>query len=461
MTTQLRDLLDDAAVSEVRPGLAAQAVARARHRQRGRFAVLSIGVAAATAAAAFVVWSPTGLPNGQSDAVQPSPGQAAVVPRLVPPLGNHLPSVSDQTVDRVSVAWTALYGVQAQKGTVSLLALDARDGQPVVVTGQVYSRSPVAVAPDGHAVAFIRSDCVGRLHSLAVFDLAARVDRSFGACDVETGPDGRLDSSTIAWSADSRFVAVVAQVPGGHGVAVYRADGAGLRQTMRVDASAVAWAPGGWAVRTGDGRWQLRDDQGQVTGVLPELSPGQPAGAVAFTADGLSLARAQWAAGMWRYRIDTWPIEPGQRTTGAIDQVCCEGDRWLVASGQSFLAAAGPYRNAAFAPGVAGVAQDTPLARVVATISSAQNRGLPTSVLAFTGDQTTGEQDVHALGVAGDLMVDPTFVATVPDDGHPWWEWQRLFLGGLAVLVAGLAARRLALRARRRGRAFALGGREC
>ena len=443
MTTPVRELLDEAAISDFPASLGSDVVAGARRRRRHRMVAATAGVAAALVFIGVVM--PPGFGRRDADVVQPRPGQTAVVPRLIPPLGDHLPTLDDRTVTTASVAWTT---PEPEGANDRLLVLDAVDGQAVEVTGQVYPESPVVLAPDGHAVAFVRGDCDGTRQSLGVFDLATKTEWSFGACDVQTAPDGRLDGSAIAWSADSRFVAVVAQVTGGSGVAVYDSSGAGQRRAMRVDARAVAWAPDGWAVRTADGQWQLRDIRGRRVGSLPELSPGVPAEAVAFSSDGRELARASWASGTWGYRIDTWPIDPRQRTTGGFDQALRGQDRWLVASGSRFMAVAGPFANASGAPGVGlDVEDDVPLTRVAQTVSRTEDRGLPVSLLGFTGSPP--EQTVYALGVAGDLMVDPTFVATVPDDGHAWWESRLVWLALAGMVLAG-GVTALVGRARRR-----------
>ena len=137
MTTPVRELLDEAAISDVPASLGSDVVAGARRRRRHRVIAATAGVAATAVVLAVV--TPSVLQRRQVDVVQPSPGQSAVVPRLIPPLGDHLPSVYDREVDRVSVAWTTADPRPTSPDSVRLLALGL--GTAALVAGSAFAVS--------------------------------------------------------------------------------------------------------------------------------------------------------------------------------------------------------------------------------------------------------------------------------------------------------------------------------
>jgi hypothetical protein len=446
--TRLRDLLEEAAVDLAVPDDLALRVRQGAGARRRRRVLAAAAVAAAVVVGAS--WLAPGLLRTPHADVAQLPLERTVVPRVVPPLGADLPTLADRQVDHVTVAWTAVDPAPTATASVRLLGLDARDGQPVVLTQQVSTGSPVAVSPDGRAIAFVSQECSGSHQSLGVLLLAEPFTSwTLGQCDLPmTQRNPRmLAAPAFAWSADGTRLAAVVDRPQGRRIAVYQVGvdrvGGGRGGSVSGPAAGVAWAPGGVAVRRPDGSWDLVSlADGTVTS-LPALVDGAPAQAVAWAPDGRTWAKARWGSATWGYRIAPWPADD-QITTGGFRQALTTGDRWLVPSGPArFLALAGPFSAGGSDGEGLGVAEGTTLSRVLQAGSYTDHRGLPVSLMAFTGDQF-----VYAVGVAGDLMVDPTYVATVPDDGQFSWvslgAWSALAVLALASLVGVVvrAARR-------------------
>ena len=440
---QLHRYLDEQAGSlTIRRDLADDVRHRATSRRRQRWTIAAALVAAVMALTAAL--GPTLLRTTRADVISPRPDGRAVIPRTIPPLGRNLPTLFERNVHQVTVAWTRP-SAQPRGGGLQLLGLDASDGRAVVLaSGQVARGSPVSVSPDGTAVAYIARSCPGRAQSLAWVLLSQPHPNYIGAnCDLPmttASSSGPLALPAFAWSADSRSLAAVVRESGHLRVAVRAFDGAGYSWTdLPGDATGVAAAPSGWAVKRPDGSWDLvRSDGSHVTHLHTGFD-GQPSQVLAWSTDGGTWAQARWGSGaIWGYRLATYPAEHGV-TTGGFRQALTSVDRWLVPSGDGrFLAVAGPFgnvigRNAANL----GVPADTTLERVVQSVTIGVGHGPPVSQVAFTGD--TPGQDVQSIGVAGELLVDPVWVATVPDDGHRSWVqvagWAAL--GLLAVAAVG------------------------
>jgi len=150
MSTQLRELFDDAAESQPPDGLAARAMAGARRRRKQRYTVAGSALAAAAVVLGFVmVNSPQRLDGA------PRPNEVAGLPDALP-ASDGLPKLTADTMDAASAAYIVngeVVVIDAATGDGALVGF-ASMGRTFVgpLTG-VTERASLALSPDGKVLA--------------------------------------------------------------------------------------------------------------------------------------------------------------------------------------------------------------------------------------------------------------------------------------------------------------------
>jgi hypothetical protein len=211
MTTDLRELLSDAAQSDVRPDLAQRAISSARTRRRQRVVVGG----AVLAAAAVVLGVVIGGGNLRTNA-EPRPTDVASLPEQLPSAVG-LPPLADGTMDAASAAYVVddeLVVIDAASGDGAVVDFDGGIdilGQPLPF---VDSSSELALSPDGRTLAIGPGGPRGASgeEALLVLDVGSGVMAPQSRLSMAVGGARRPQ---MAWSPDGLRFACICTFLGG------------------------------------------------------------------------------------------------------------------------------------------------------------------------------------------------------------------------------------------------------
>jgi hypothetical protein len=279
MTTNLRELLSDAAQSDVRPDLAERAISGARTRRRQRVVVGG----AVLAAAAVVLGVVIGGGNLRTD-TEPRPTDVASLPEQLPS-ADGLPPLADGTMDAASAAYVVdgeVVVIDAASGDGAVVDFESMPLNFVGPMTGVTDRSVAALSPDGSAL--VVSTGKGEREVLLLVDVATGevvpTNRFFLRQDKRGG-----QWSSVAWSPDSeRFACIcsLSEFPASLPVSVLtvdvtRVDGDLMflgPSTPRLFASQISWGTDGLAAQFDENGvgWRLVpiDGQPEDPGRLPD-----------------------------------------------------------------------------------------------------------------------------------------------------------------------------------------------
>jgi hypothetical protein len=279
MTTHLRELLSDAAQSDVRPDLAERAISGARTRRRQRVVVGG----AVLAAAAVVLGVVIGGGNLRTD-TEPRPTDVASLPEQLP-AADGLPPLVDGTMDAASAAYVVdgeVVVIDAASGDGAVVDFESMPLNFVGPMTGVTDRSVASLSPDGSAL--VVSTGRGEREVLLLVDVAtgevAPTNRFFLRQDKQGG-----QWSSVAWSPDSeRFACICSWSESSASlpvslltVDVTRLDGDLMflgPSAPRLFASQISWGTEGLAAQfdelTADWRLVPIDGQPSDPGRLPD-----------------------------------------------------------------------------------------------------------------------------------------------------------------------------------------------
>lgn len=207
MSTQLRELFDDAAESQPPSGLAARAVAGARRRRRQRYTVAGSVLAAAAVVLGFVMVSSSERLDGV-----PRPQDVASLPDELP-APDGLPTLVAGTMDAASAAYVVddqLVFVDAATGEGAVWSsLDDLAGlQTITVDSDALSPYQVRLSPDGVTALValgLQAPDPPLGFAIVVLDLPTAQGslEDLRLSDAITGP-GWLEHNLMAWAPDSK-----------------------------------------------------------------------------------------------------------------------------------------------------------------------------------------------------------------------------------------------------------------
>jgi len=206
MSTQLRELFDDAAESQPPHDLAERAIGGARARRRQRFAVGGSVLAAAAVVLGVVVASD----DLRTDS-EPRPTDVASLPAQLPS-ADGLPSLADGTMDTASAAYVVdgeVVVIDAATGDGAVVDFESMPLNFVGSMTGVTDRSVLALSPDGRALVVSTGNV--RREVLLIVDVGTgRIvpENRFFLSQQRQGAQW----SRVAWSPDSEHFACICRL---------------------------------------------------------------------------------------------------------------------------------------------------------------------------------------------------------------------------------------------------------
>ena len=204
MSTQLRDMFDAAAESEVPNGMAERAVGAARQRRRQRYVV-----GGAVVATAAVVLGVVMVVNDVRMDTEPKPTEVASLPDLMPrPAG--LPNLAPGSVTTASAAYIVngqLIVIDAVSGEAAVRTFGRPPVDQGVVADVAASATDVALSPDGRlAIVTVDNSEAGEVPTVRILDLEAATEQVLeGVTPVDdVGGATVRRPSVYAWANDSQ-----------------------------------------------------------------------------------------------------------------------------------------------------------------------------------------------------------------------------------------------------------------
>lgn len=213
MSTQLREVFDRAASTEVPADMAARAVDAARRRRSRRFVVSTSSITVAAAVLAFIVLSPT----DQRDAT-PRPGEVASLPADLPS-AQGLPPLTAESMDAASAAYIVdgeVVVIDAATGEGATVDFSTMGLTFVGVITRVADDASLALSPDGRFLAVVPG---GVRQVKGGYDIILMVDLQEGEISPQSafyvggGRDESPASSLLAWAPDGQSLACVCVAP--------------------------------------------------------------------------------------------------------------------------------------------------------------------------------------------------------------------------------------------------------